>query len=132
VSQEKPIVSEQDYLSLSGIILNLFSALLYMTNYYVLTLAAKDYMSELDMPETWTGFLVMMTPTAAVLCGFAYSWWTNRSYALPLGFSAVMIILGNVLYFFAYDFQSPGILFAGRFMVGMGGARAINRRYIAD
>jgi MFS family permease len=132
VSVHKPKLTDLDYPSVAGIFLNLMSALLYMANYYILTLAAKDYMEVLDMPATWTGYLVMMTPTAAVICGFAYSAWTNISYIGPLAFSATMVTIGNVLYFLAFDFASPGLLFAGRFAVGMGGARAINRRYIAD
>ena len=40
--------------------------------------------------------------------------------------------MGNFLYSIAYDLESLTILLMGRFLFGMGGARAVNRRYIAD
>lgn len=53
------------------------------------------------MPETWSGYLVAMTPLAAVLVAIAHSYWTNRSYVGPLVFSAIMALIGNVMYFLA-------------------------------
>ena len=39
---------------------------------------------------------------------------------------------GNVLYGSAIVYNSMFLLLAGRFLGGMGGAEAVNRRYIAD
>lgn len=74
---------------------------------------------------------------SAVLC----SWWTNYSFKRPLLCSAVLLSIGNLLYALAYDMphgHSGGwnwrlaMLLGGRFICGLGGARALNRRYIAD
>lgn len=43
-----------------------------------------------------------------------------------------MITIGNLFYAIAYDYNSIVLLLIGRFVFGMGGARAVNRRYIAD
>jgi hypothetical protein len=73
-----------------------------------------------------------MTPLAVLFAGFFYSLWTNSSYKAPLAVSGLIVLCGNVLYFIAYDLGSVVVLFMGRFLIGMGGARVINRRYIAD
>ena len=41
-------------------------------------------------------------------------------------------MFGNLLYTLALDLNAPFLLFLGRFCIGVGGSRVINRRYIAD
>jgi len=103
-----------------------------MINYYILSLAGKDYMTSLDMPISMSGILASCTPIAVTIFGFAYSQWTNCSYYWPFIYTSVMSILGNALYFSALTYQSPVMVFIGRFCTGMGGARVIARRYMAD
>lgn len=43
-----------------------------------------------------------------------------------------MALIGNIMYFIAMDLDSAIVLFVGRFLVGLGGARCVNRRYVAD
>lgn len=76
--------------------------------------------------------MMAMAPISAGIFGFLFSWWTNKSYKQPIMFGVVMTIIGNLLYALAYEFDSLWMLIIGRFLFGIGGARAVNRRYIAD
>ena len=127
-----PVTQDKDYPSLAAILLILGNSFMYMVNYYILSLAGKDYMTSLDMPVSMSGILASCTPIAVTIFGFLYSLWTNCSYRWPFIYTSVMSILGNALYFSALTYQSPAMVFIGRFCTGMGGARVIARRYMAD
>ncbi|KMT06274.1 hypothetical protein BVRB_7g161990 [Beta vulgaris subsp. vulgaris] len=61
-----------------------------------------------------------------------FSAWSNKSYQKPLIFSSVVLLIGNVLYALAYDFDLISVLLIGRIFCRLGSARAVNRRYISD
>lgn len=61
-----------------------------------------------------------------------YSWWTNDNFKSPLLFSTVMLVVGNLFYALAYQLDSVALIMLGRLLNGIGGARGVNRRYIAD
>jgi predicted MFS family arabinose efflux permease len=112
--------------------INLMSTFLYMTNYYIVAPTSGDYAERLGMPKAWAGAIIGMTPCAALVASVLYSWWSNRSYKDALLFAASCSVLGDVLYALALPFNSVSLIFIGRILNGFGGARAINRRYIAD
>lgn len=125
--------SEQpDFHSYFSLWLNLMSGFGYMWNYYLLGLTAKDYMLALQMPESYSGILVACTPTCAIVFCVVMSFWSNVCFKKPFLFTTVAVLLGNLVYASALDMNSPFLIFLGRFCVGVGGSRVINRRYIAD
>lgn len=125
--------SEQpDFDSYISVMLNLISGFGYMWNYYLLGLTAKDYMLELKMPESLSGILVACTPTCALIFCVVMSFWTNVSFRKPFLFTTFAITLGNIVYAAAYEMSSPFLLFLGRFCIGVGGSRVVNRRYTAE
>jgi hypothetical protein len=67
-----------------------------------------------------------MTPVASIMFAFLLSWWSNYSFKRPLLFGCIMILLGDFFYSIAYDFKSIHFLLLGRFLFGIGGARAVN------
>ena len=113
-------------------IVNLASTFLYMTNYYIVAPTSGAYAARLGMSEALAGAIIGMTPCAAMFASILYSWWSNRSYRNALLFAATCSIVGDVLYALALPFKSIPLIFLGRLLNGFGGARAINRRYIAD
>ncbi|KAF1785220.1 Major facilitator superfamily domain [Phytophthora cactorum] len=88
--------------------------------------------AELGAEASMSGVIVGMTPVASLASAVLYSWWANRSYKASLSFATVCLILGNLLYGMALSYDSVAMALAGRMLNGFGGARAINRRYIAD
>lgn len=116
---------------LSGF-LNLASTFLFMTNYFIVAPTSGSYAARLGMSEALAGVIIGMTPCAALIASVLYSWWSNYSYKDALLFSAGCAILGDVLYALALPFNSVTLILVGRLLNGFGGARAINRRYIAD
>ncbi len=50
----------------------------------------------------------------------------------PLLLCSVLLVMGNLLCAGAVQHSSFVMLLVGRLLVGLGGPRAINRRYIAD
>lgn len=79
-----------------------------------------------------TGMVIGATPWAVMASTFLFSIWTNYSFKNPLIMSGVLLCLGNLMYAIALKFDSIVLLLAGRMMIGFGGPRLINRRYIAD
>mmetsp|Transcript_11358 Transcript_11358/g.18796 ORF Transcript_11358/g.18796 Transcript_11358/m.18796 type:complete len:709 (-) Transcript_11358:295-2421(-) len=116
---------------ISGYI-NLMSTFLYMTNYYIVAPTSGDYAARLGMSEAWSGVIIGMTPCAAMVASILYSWWSNHSYKNALLFAACCSVVGDILYALALPFNSVPLIIIGRLLNGFGGARAINRRYIAD
>jgi MFS family permease len=113
-------------------LINLASTFLYMTNYYIVAPTSGAYAARLGMSEALAGIIIGMTPCAALAASVLYSWWSNRSYRHALLFAATCSIVGDILYALALPFNSIPLIIIGRLLNGFGGARAINRRYIAD
>ncbi|KAG7379205.1 hypothetical protein PHYBOEH_012027 [Phytophthora boehmeriae] len=112
--------------------LNMFNTFLYMTNYYIVAPTSGKYAAKLGAEASMSGVIVGMTPVASLASAVLYSWWANRSYKGSLSFATVCLILGNLLYGLALTYDSVAMALTGRMLNGFGGARAINRRYIAD
>eukprot|EP00592_Proboscia_alata_P021548 CAMPEP_0194405396 /NCGR_PEP_ID=MMETSP0176-20130528/3771_1 /TAXON_ID=216777 /ORGANISM="Proboscia alata, Strain PI-D3" /LENGTH=700 /DNA_ID=CAMNT_0039204161 /DNA_START=181 /DNA_END=2283 /DNA_ORIENTATION=- len=113
-------------------LLNLLSTFLYMTNYYIVAPTSGKYAVALGGDASLAGLLIGATPTATLFSTVLYSWWANRSYKSALIFASACSLLGNILYSMALPCGSLWMAMAGRILNGFGGARAINRRYIAD
>ncbi|KAF0690550.1 Aste57867_18066 [Aphanomyces stellatus] len=112
--------------------LNMLSTFLYMTNYYIVAPTSGEYATLLGGTAALSGIIVGMTPVASMLSAVLYSWWANRSFRNPLIFSTLCLVLGNLLYAIALSYNSITMVLIGRVLNGFGGARSINRRYIAD
>lgn len=112
--------------------INMSCTFLYMTNYYIVAPTSGDYAAALGGEAALSGVIVGMTPIASLLSAILYSWWANRSYRAPLLFATVCLVIGNLLYGLALYYNSIAMAITGRLLNGFGGARAINRRYIAD
>ncbi|CAM0952518.1 unnamed protein product [Alopecurus aequalis] len=123
--------AEEKYHFIS-LVLNLANTFLYMVNTYIVVPTADDYATSLGAAATVCGIIIGSMPVAQVFSSVYFSAWSNRSYFRPLLFSSVVLLLGNVMYAMAYDFDSLTVLLVGRALCGMGSARAVNRRYISD
>eukprot|EP00923_Selenidium_pygospionis_P042570 GHVN01073581.1.p1 GENE.GHVN01073581.1~~GHVN01073581.1.p1 ORF type:complete len:834 (+),score=111.43 GHVN01073581.1:543-3044(+) len=115
-----------------GLFLNNFNTFLYMANYYIVIPTASLYGQAIGLTPTFSGVLLAMAPLASLVSSVAYSIWSSRSFTEPLLFCTFLLVLGNTLYAVALDYRSPAMLLIGRLLVGLGGNRAVNRRYIAD
>uniref|UniRef100_A0A1D1YW11 SPX domain-containing membrane protein Os04g0573000 n=2 Tax=Anthurium amnicola TaxID=1678845 RepID=A0A1D1YW11_9ARAE len=136
IQEEIPITAEdhiddQRYHFMS-LILNLANTFLYMVNTYIIVPTADDYALSLGAAATVCGIIIGSMAVAQVFSSVYFSAWSNKSYFRPLVFSSIVLLLGNILYALAYDFNSIAILLIGRLLCGFGSARAVNRRYISD
>lgn len=122
---------QEDYHFMS-IQLNLMNTFLYMVNYYIVVPSSDEYAQLLHAPATLCGVIIGSMPLSALVSSLVYSWWSNFSYTSPLIVSTLVLIAGNLMYALALPFNSIWLLLLGRFLCGLGGARAINRRYISD
>ncbi|CAI5947931.1 unnamed protein product [Closterium sp. NIES-64] len=112
--------------------LNQFNTFLYMVNYYIIVPTSDEYAVLLSAPPALCGIIIGATPLCALVSAFIFSKWSNTSYTQPLLVSTLVLLLGNFAYAAALDFNSVALLLIGRSLTGLGGVRAINRRYIAD
>eukprot|EP01054_Gregarina_sp_Poly1_P006936 Gregarina_sp_Poly_1__6935@NODE_376_length_9111_cov_63_116652_g307_i1_p2_GENE_NODE_376_length_9111_cov_63_116652_g307_i1NODE_376_length_9111_cov_63_116652_g307_i1_p2_ORF_typecomplete_len841_score93_67MFS_1/PF07690_16/1_1e25MFS_1/PF07690_16/0_16OATP/PF03137_20/0_00042OATP/PF03137_20/4_3e02MFS_1_like/PF12832_7/1_2MFS_1_like/PF12832_7/0_3TM_helix/PF05552_12/1_2e04TM_helix/PF05552_12/35TM_helix/PF05552_12/3_2_NODE_376_length_9111_cov_63_116652_g307_i146717193 len=115
-----------------GLFLNNLNTFLYMANYYLVIPTAAEYAIAVGMAGSTSGILLSMTPFASLFASIVYSLWSNYNFKMPLMFCNLVLIAGNLLYAMAFDAKQPWMLFAGRLLVGVGGNRAVNRRYISD
>ncbi|GBG32892.1 SPX domain-containing membrane protein At1g63010 [Hondaea fermentalgiana] len=120
---------EDDFLSEY---INLASTFFYLANYNVCLPTSGEYAAHMGLDASMSGVIVAMTPVAAMLSAIAYSYWSNYSFKAPLLCSTLLLICGNLLYGLAWDADVTVMILLGRFVTGLGGARAVNRRYIAD
>ncbi|KAK1632420.1 hypothetical protein QYE76_006735 [Lolium multiflorum] len=130
-TEEEHAAAEEKYHYIS-LVLNLANTFLYMVNTYIVVPTADDYATSLGAAATVCGIIIGSMPVAQVFSSVYFSAWSNRSYFQPLLFSSIVLLLGNVMYAMAYDFNSLAVLLVGRALCGMGSARAVNRRYISD
>lgn len=112
--------------------LNLISTFLYMTNYYIVAPSVGDYALRLGSDVSMSGFIIGMTPNAALIATVLYGYWSSYSYRNALIFASCSSFCGNILYVMALKYNSINMVLMGRFLIGFGSARSINRRYIAD
>ncbi|KAH7438175.1 hypothetical protein KP509_04G003900 [Ceratopteris richardii] len=123
------IVQQYHVLSL---LLNLGSTFLYMVNTYIIVPSADKYAYSLGAAPTLCGVIIGSMAVAQLGSSIYFSAWSNKSYFRPLVFSSIVLLVGNVLYALAYNFNSLTVLILGRLFCGLGSARAVNRRYISD
>ncbi|CAN0408862.1 unnamed protein product [Ascophyllum nodosum] len=125
-------IDEKRDLHPTSAFINLATTFAYTTNYYIVGPTSAEYAAALGGSPAVSGLIIGMTPIAACVSCLFYSWWTNRSFRQPLLLCSVMLIIGNLLYGLALTFDAFWMVLLGRALVGLGGARGINRRYIAD
>ncbi|CAM9689171.1 unnamed protein product, partial [Choristocarpus tenellus] len=112
--------------------INLATTFLYMTNYYIVGPTSTEYAAALGGSPAISGMIIGMTTIAACFSALLYSWWTNNSYRAPLLTCSMLLMVGNLFYGLALTYDALWMILMGRSLIGLGGARGINRRYIAD
>jgi uncharacterized membrane protein len=127
--ERTPKLSAKEIFNLA---LTLISVFLYCMNYYIVEPSSTMYCNALGAYDAMSGSLIGMTPLAAFVSAIPYSMWTNRAFRQPVIVSCCLLILGNLLYASAYNFQSIEVALAGRFLTGLGAPKVIVRRYMAD
>lgn len=113
-------------------VINLTSQFFFMMSHYIIEPSSAKYIDALGGNDALAGLLIGMTPWAALIAGFVYSFWSNHSFRRPLICSGIFLILGSIIYALAAKFHSIPIALAGRFMTGLGSPCTVNRRFIAD
>ena len=112
--------------------LNIISAFFYCMNYYIVEPSSTMYVNALGAPDYLSGLLIGMMPIAAMVSAVGYAIWTNYGFRVPLIFSSLLLMSGNIVYASALKYDSVWIALIGRFMTGLGAPKCIIRRYMAD
>lgn len=113
--------------------ISLFHTLLYTMNGYIVQTTNGQYISSLGSDAILSGIIMSFTHLSSVASTLVYSHWTNsKSYKFSLIVSCVCLVLGNFLYSIADGLGSLTLMGLGRFLVGCGGARIVNRRFLID
>jgi hypothetical protein len=92
----------------------------------------SKYISSIGASAFLTGIVIAATHFSAIGATFVYSSWTNYSYRKPLLFSICLYFLGNICYAYAGYFETIYLMILGKFLMGCGSARVVNRRYLID
>lgn len=126
----KHIPHEQDYPSLSTLILTIMSSFLYMMNIYLLLVPSKKYVEQFTGNAAYSGYLSGLTYLTAGVLAFPYSIWSNFQFKTPTIVFGLFAILGNSLYFLAHTVDSVVFLILARVLLGVAYPRVVHRRYI--
>lgn len=118
--------------TVSGLVCNNLSALLFLVNYTAVLPATRELCQHLAISQSWTGHIMAASDLAAAFTAVAISYWTNLSFRQPLIFCAAVCVAGNVVYCMSYHYRSLGLLLVARALNGLGSCRTANRRYVAD
>lgn len=124
--------STMGYQKIFNLVMALVAAFLYCMNYYIVEPSSTMYVNVLGGQDALSGALIGMMPMASFLSAIAFSIWTNHSFRQPFLLSCILMLSGNLIYSFAYNYKSLTMAFVGRFMTGLGGPKCIIRRYMAD
>lgn len=114
----------------SNIILSLMHTFLYMLIYSNCQSTNSEYLQKIETDGIYSGLMMGLTPLAAILSSITLSKWSNYSYKQPMIVSVIFFIIGSFLYASAYNFKSIIMIALGRFLIGLGSGRSVNRRYL--
>jgi hypothetical protein len=114
----------------SNIILSLMHTFLYMLIYSICQSTNSEYLQKIETDGIYSGLMMGLTPLAAILSSIILSKWSNYSYKQPMILSVIFFIIGSFLYASAYNFKSILMIAIGRFLIGLGSGRSVNRRYL--
>lgn len=109
----------------------LLHTLLYTMNQYVVLPNNFLYVHYLGYHELYTGIVLAFTPLGSIISQTLY-FKIQNTYKLPLILSCLSFIAGNFLYCISYYFESLSLMCIGRFLIGVGGARSVIRRYFIE
>lgn len=118
--------------TLLGISINCLNSALYMSNYNLLVPSVRSFLNHIGALPTAAGIVIGCCDLASMPSTVGYSLWTNNQYKLPLMFSGTACLVGNLILALSYDSKSLPLLYVARLVTGIGAARCISRRYIAD
>lgn len=114
----------------SNIILSLMHTFLYMLIYSSCQSTNSEYLQKIETDGIYSGLMMGLTPLASILSSITLSTWSNYSYKQPMIVSVTFFIIGSFLYASAYNFKSILMIAIGRFLIGLGSGRSVNRRYL--
>lgn len=115
-----------------NIYLCLLHTFTYMFIYAIATPTNSKYLRSMGLDESITGIVLAATPLAAIFSTILFSYWSSTSYKKPILTTLLCFIIGNFFYAFAFHFESFFMVFFGRFLIGVGCGRIVNRRYLID
>ena len=93
---------------------------LYNANYYIGYVEGRTYCHELGLPYVLLGAVLSATPFFALIVTVCHGYMREVDYKLPLLYSILMCITGNVLYGVAIVVDSATFLLIGRAFLGLG------------
>jgi hypothetical protein len=92
----------------------------------------KMYLDKLYVEPNYSGFIMAFTPIGTLISLFYTTKWIETSYKNPLLLSTLFCLLGNLSYALGNPLQNVFFLGLGRFLIGLGSGRVVNRNYLIN
>lgn len=96
-----------------------------MTNYYGWTLNSSDYINVFGIDKGLTGIIIAATPFFAGLATVFFNYSTKYGFKKPHLLGFILMIISNILYFFAFKVNSLILLIFARIIFGIASIRII-------
>jgi MFS family permease len=110
--------------------ITLFHAFFYMVAYSIVFPTNILLVKDIHYDPSYTGLSMACTPFGSLFSIFITNIWISKSFKKPMIVSVLMIMIGSVSYILAFSCESMTLLCLGRFILGLGGIRLVNRNYI--
>ena len=101
-------------------------------NCFIVQPTNSEFLRKINYNPFLTGIVLSMTPLAAMISSIYYSDLKNFGYKFTYSVSLFCFVLGNFFYSFADYTESIIVMILGRILIGLGGVREVNRRYIIE
>ena len=100
-------------------------------NQYIIIPTIFLELNVIGYSEIWVGLIISFAPLGSMFSQNFY-FKNQQTYKFPLFLSCCSFIIGNFMYFTAFYHKSLIMILVSRFLIGVGGARSIIRKYFRE
>jgi len=118
--------------NIKNINLTLFHTFFFMFSFTLFLPTNIFYIDNIGYDEMYSGLIMAMTPLGTIVSMVYNNRWIKSSYKKPMLLSCFLFLIGHILYILAYPTSSLIPMAIGRFIIGLGNNRIVNRNYIIE
>lgn len=130
ISLDSNYVLSED--NIKNINLTLFHTFFFMFSFSLFLPTNIFYIKNIGYNPIFSGLIMAMTPIGTITSMFYTNRWIKSSFKQPILISSVFFILGHILYVLSHPTVSMIPMGIGRFLIGLGNNRIVNRNYIVE
>ena len=121
------VLSEEN---IKNINFTLFHTFFFMCSFSLFLPTNFFYIQEIKYDPVYSGLIMGMTGIGSLVSMTYINKWTKSSFKLPTLISCLLFLIGHSLYVLSFPTKNLVPMAIGRFLIGLGNNRILNRNYI--